>query len=59
VDTRVPQGSPVASILFVTYLSGIFDVVEKAAPGVSGLSFVDDIGWWAKGRNEGEVAEKL
>ena len=48
-----------APILFVTYLSGIFDTVEKAAPGISGLSFVDDTGWWAKGRNDGEVAEKL
>jgi len=58
VDTGVPQGSPVAPILFVTYL-GIFDAVEKAAPGISGLSFVDDIGWWVKGRNDGEVVEKL
>ena len=45
VDTGVPQGSPAAPILFITYLSGIFDAVEKAAPGISGLSFVDDIGW--------------
>ena len=59
VDIGVPQGSPVAPILFVTYLSGIFDAVEKAAPGISGLSFVNDIGWCAKGRNDGEVAEKL
>ena len=31
VDTGVPQGSPAALILFVTYLSGIFDAVEQAA----------------------------
>jgi len=59
VDTGVPQGSLAALILFVTYLSGIFDTVEQAAPGSSGLSFVDDIGWWAEGRNEKEVAAKL
>jgi len=59
VDTGVPQSSPAAPILFVTYLSGIFDAVEKAAPGISGLSFVDDIRWWAKGRNNEEVAVKL
>jgi ribonuclease HI len=59
VDTGVPQGSPAAPILFITYLSGIFDEVEKAAPGVSGLSFVDDIGWWAEGKNAEEVADKL
>ena len=40
-------------------LSGIFDAVEQAAPGSSGLSFVDDIGWWAEGRNDKEVAAKL
>jgi len=33
--------------------------VEKTAPGISGLSFVDDIGWWAVGRNDGEVAARL
>ena len=59
VDTGVPQGSPAAPILFITYLSGIFDEVERAAPGVSGLSFVDDIGWWAEGKNAEEVANKL
>jgi len=59
VDTGVPQGSPAAPILFVTYLSGIFDAVEQVAPGSSGLSFIDDIGWWAEGRNDKEVAAKL
>jgi len=59
VDTGVPQGSPAAPILFVTYLSGIFDAVEQAAPGNSGLSFIDDIGWWVEGRNDKEVAAKL
>ena len=59
VDTGVPQGSPAAPILFVTYLSGIFEAVEKAVTGVSGLSFVDDIGWWAEGCDEEAVAAKL
>jgi hypothetical protein len=59
VDTGIPQGSPVAPILFVTYLSGIFDVVERAVPGIKGLSFADDIAWWARGKNEEEVATKL
>jgi len=58
VDTGVPQGSPAAPILFITYLSGIFDAVEQTAP-VSGLSFVDDIGWWAEGKNVDEVVDKL
>jgi len=59
VDTGIPQGSPAAPILFVTYLSGIFDKVEAAVPGVHGLSFVDDISWWAEGKNDEEVAAKL
>jgi len=29
------------------------------AAGVRGLSFVDDIGWWAEGKNAEEVAGKL
>jgi len=59
VDTGVSQGSPVAPILFVTYLSGIFDEVERTAAGISGLSFVDNIGCWAEGKNAEEVAGKL
>jgi len=59
VDTGVPQGSPAAPILFVTYLSGIFDTVKQEAPGISGLFFMDDIGWLAEGKGEEEVAAKL
>jgi len=59
VETGVPQGSPVAPILFTAYLSGIFDQVEAACPGVQGLSFVDDVAWWADGKTEKEVAEAL
>jgi len=59
VDTDIPRGSPATPILFVTYLSGIFDVVEVAVPGIQGLSFVDDIGWWAAGADDEGVATKL
>jgi len=59
VDTGIPQGSPAAPVLFVTYLSGIFDAVEAAVPDVHGLSFVDDISWWAEGKDDEEVAGKL
>ena len=48
-----------APILFVTYLSSIFDEVERAVLNVQGLSFADNIGWWVKAENEEEVAEKL
>ena len=43
VDTGILQGSPVAPILSTTYLSGIFNKVEAAVPGLQGLFFVDDI----------------
>jgi len=51
--------APAAPILFTTYPSGIFDEVEAAVPGIRGLSFVDDIGWWADGENDEAVAKKL
>jgi len=59
VDTGVPQESPAAPILFVTYLSDVFGEVEREVAGISVLSFVDDIGWWAEGNDEKEVAAKL
>jgi len=59
VDTEIPQGSPVAPILFTTYLSGIFDKVEAVVPGIWGLSFVDDISWWADATDCKAVAAKL
>jgi len=59
VETGVPQGSPVAPILFTAYLSGVFDYVEETCPGVQGLSFVDGVAWWAEGKSEKETAEAL
>ena len=59
VDTGVLQGSPAAPILFVTYLSRIFNEVERTATDISGLSFVDDIGCWVEGKNAEEVAGKF
>jgi len=56
---RWKRGSPVAPILFTAYLSGVFDHMEEACPGIQGLSFVDDVAWWAEGKSEKEVAEVL
>jgi hypothetical protein len=58
VETGIPQGSPVAPILFVTYLSSIFEEVEKVCEAKA-LSFADDVAWWAEGKNGKEVAERL
>jgi len=44
-------------VLFATYLSNIFDEVERAVPRGKGLSFVDDIAWWAvEGMDDQAVA---
>ena len=56
MDTGIPRGSPAAPILFVTYLSGIFDEAERAVPGIRRLSFVDDIGWPAGGKGDEAAA---
>ena len=56
---RHPPGLTGAPILFTTYLSGIFNEVESACPGVKALSFVDDVAWWTGGKDEQEVARKL
>ena len=56
MSTGIPQESPAAPVLFITYLSGIFHEVERAVPGIRGLSIVDDIGWWRDGE---AVAAKL
>ena len=33
--------------------------MKEACPGIQGLSFVDDVAWWAEGKSEKEVAEAL
>ena len=54
-ETGIPQGSPAAPILFITYL---FGKVERKVEGVKALSFADDISWWADGKTDEEVADK-
>ena len=49
IKSGIPQGSPVSPILFLIYLSGVFQAVEEAVPGVSSLSFMDDLGFIAEG----------
>jgi hypothetical protein len=57
-NTGIPQGSPVSSILFVIYISGVFDQVEQKT-GATGLSFIDDISWIVSGNNIKEITEIL
>jgi hypothetical protein len=41
----IPRRSAAAPVLFISYLAGIFDEVERAVPGIRGLSLVNDIAW--------------
>jgi len=61
VGTGVPQGLPVSPVLFVIYLSGLFDQVEKEQEkcGSEGISFVDDVAWVVEGEDVGECTQRL
>jgi hypothetical protein len=45
VETGVPQGSPVLSVLFEIYTAGL--IVKREKLGAESLFFVDDIRWIA------------
>jgi len=61
VETGVPQGSPVSPVLFVIYLSGLFNRVEEKEEecGSEGISFVDDVAWVVEGKDVGECTQRL
>ncbi|EED20341.1 reverse transcriptase, putative [Talaromyces stipitatus ATCC 10500] len=44
ISSGLPQGSPVSPILFVLYVHGLSRAIERSAPEVRCLSFVDDQG---------------
>ena len=43
----------------VSALYDIYPVVEERVQGVEGLSFVDDLGWVATGRDVNQLVKKL
>ena len=59
IETGIPQGSPVAPILFLIYISGVFNKVSEKSPLVISLSFVDDLGFIASGSSVKELVKTL
>jgi len=59
LEAGIPQGSQVSPILFAIHTAGLMKWVEEGVQGVEGLSFVDDLGWVATGRNVHQVVRKL
>ena len=59
VETRIPQGSPVSPILFLIYISGVFDAVTTISPNALSLSFMDDLGFLVDGKSIHEIAANL
>jgi Reverse transcriptase (RNA-dependent DNA polymerase) len=55
----VPQGSPVSLILFIIYLSGIFDKIEEQNPEITALSFIDDIVFLAPRKTVKDIQDAL
>ena len=58
-ETGIPQGSPVSPILFLIYISGVFEAIKKPVPEIMLLSFMDDLSFLASGNSIQEVATTL
>jgi retron-type reverse transcriptase len=55
----VPQGSLISPILFIIYLSRIFDKIEEQNPEITALSFIDDIAFLASRKTVKDIQNVL
>lgn len=58
-ETGIPQGSLVLPVLFLVYISGVFDLVSEACPLVTSLSFVGDLGFIASRSSAKKIARTI
>ena len=59
IETGILQRSPVSSILFLIYISGVFDIVIENNPAVISLSFVNNLGFIASSSSVKEISQTL
>ena len=59
IETRSPQGSPVSPLLFLIYISGVFEKVTDSNPVVMSLFFIDNLGFIASENSVEELAKTL
>jgi Reverse transcriptase (RNA-dependent DNA polymerase) len=58
-NSGVLQGSSISPILFITYLSGIFNKIEQQSPDIIALSFTDNIAFQALEKTVKNIQEAL
>ena len=58
-NSELSQGSPVSPILFVIYISGVFESIEREVSEACALFFANDIGIVASGSSVKQVCDRL
>ena len=59
METDIPQRLPVSPILFIIYISGVFDAVSAILSKTISISFIDDLRFLASGNLVWEVTTSL